>query len=62
MNNPKIVSREEWIETQRQFLAQEKESSEHHSEYRGRCRVIRVAEAMEGGQERRGAYQADNDA
>jgi predicted dithiol-disulfide oxidoreductase (DUF899 family) len=42
MNNPKLVSREEWAETRKQFLVHEKEFSEQ----RGRCRVIRVTDAM----------------
>lgn len=42
MNNPKIVLREEWVETRKQFVVQEKEFSEQ----RGRCRVIRITDAM----------------
>ena len=42
MNNHKIVSREEWVEARKQFLVQEKEFSGH----RGRCKVIRVTDAM----------------
>ena len=55
MNNHKIVSREEWVETRKQFLVQEKEFSEH----RGRGRGIRVTDAMSGGQKCSVAYQAE---
>jgi len=40
MNNPKIVSREEWVETRKQFLVQEKEFSEHRG--RGRLFVLQA--------------------
>jgi hypothetical protein len=42
MNNHKTVSREERLETRKQFLVQEKEFSEH----RRRGRIIRVTDAM----------------